>query len=49
MSTIKYWVWLSALRLRPRAKQLMLDHFAQDPMETHRPPKAVFLDGKQVR
>ena len=23
--------------------------FAQDPMETHRPPKAVFLDGKQVR
>ena len=35
MSTIKYWVWLSALRLRPRAKQLMLDHFAQDPMELY--------------
>lgn len=31
MAAIKYWVWLSALRMRPRAKQLLLEHFQGDP------------------
>ena len=31
MAAIKYWVWLSALRMRPNAKQMLLDHFQGDP------------------
>lgn len=31
MAAIKYWVWLSALRMRPRAKQLLLTHMHGDP------------------
>ena len=31
MAAIKYWVWLSALRMRPRAKQLLLEHMHGDP------------------
>lgn len=31
MAAIKYWVWLSALRMRPEGKQLLLDHFHGDP------------------
>lgn len=31
MAAIKYWVWLSALRMRPAAKQLLLEHFHGDP------------------
>ena len=31
MAAIKYWVWLSALRLQPRAKKLLMEHFHNDP------------------
>ena len=31
MAAIKYWVWLSALRMRPNAKQMLLDHFQGNP------------------
>ena len=31
MAAIKYWVWLSALRMRPAAKQMLLEHFHGDP------------------
>ena len=31
MAAIKYWVWLSALRMRPNVKQKLLDHFQGDP------------------
>ncbi len=31
MAAIKYWVWLSALRMRPAAKILLLRHFGDDP------------------
>ena len=31
MAAIKYWVWLSALRVRPAAKQKLLEHFHGDP------------------
>ncbi len=31
MAAIKYWVWLSALRMRPIAKQKLLEHFQGDP------------------
>ena len=31
MAAIKYWVWLSALRMRPVAKIKLLDHFGYDP------------------
>ena len=31
MAAIKYWVWLSALRMRPTAKQKLLEHFHGDP------------------
>lgn len=35
MAAIKYWVWLSALPLRPRAKCLLLERFHNDPMELY--------------
>lgn len=35
MAAIKYWVWLSALRIRPKAKHLLLAHFDGDPMELY--------------
>jgi len=35
MAAIKYWVWLSALRMRPKAKHLLLNHFDGDPMELY--------------
>lgn len=31
MAAIKYWVWLSALRLSPKSKQALLEHFQGDP------------------
>lgn len=31
MAAMKYWIWLSALRMRPNAKQLLLEHFHGDP------------------
>lgn len=31
MAAMKYWVWLSALRMRPAAKQMLLAHFHGDP------------------
>ncbi len=31
MAAIKYWVWLSALRMRPRAKKLLFEHMQGDP------------------
>lgn len=31
MAAIKYWVWLSALRIRPVAKHMLLEHFHGDP------------------
>lgn len=31
MAAIKYWVWLSALRLAPKSKQALMDHFHGDP------------------
>ena len=31
MAAIKYWVWLSALRLSPKSKQALMDHFYGDP------------------
>ena len=31
MAAIKYWVWLSALRLSPKSKQGLLEHFHGDP------------------
>lgn len=31
MAAIKYWVWLSALRMRPEGKQKLLAHFHGDP------------------
>lgn len=35
MAVIKYWVWLSALTLHPRVKQLLLDRFHGNPMELY--------------
>lgn len=35
MAAIKYWVWLSALDLRPRTKLVLLDRFHGDPMELY--------------
>lgn len=35
MAAIKYWVWLSALHVRPKAKHLLLEHFNGDPMELY--------------
>lgn len=32
MAGIKYWVWLSALQMRPKAKYLLLSAFDSDPM-----------------
>lgn len=31
MAAIKYWVWLSALRLSPKSKQALMEHFHGDP------------------
>ena len=39
MSTLKYWVWLSALHLRPKAKQLLLSKFHDDPMALYYAPE----------
>ncbi len=35
MAAIKYWVWLSALRVRPSVKYRLLGHFNGDPMELY--------------
>lgn len=35
MAAIKYWVWLSALDLRPRTKLMLLERFHGDPMELY--------------
>lgn len=32
MAGIKYWIWLSALNMRPKAKGLLLERFHGDPM-----------------
>lgn len=31
MAAIKYWVWLSALRLSPKSKRCLMEHFQEDP------------------
>lgn len=38
MSTIKYWVWLSALNLEPSKKLRLLDAFNQNPMDIYYAP-----------
>lgn len=43
MAAIKYWVWLSALRMRPRAKHLLLEHFDGDPMALYYAEEARLL------
>ena len=35
MSIMRYWVWLSALHTRPRAKLLLLERFGNDPMKLY--------------
>ena len=32
---MRYWVWLSALHTRPRAKLLLLERFGNDPMKLY--------------
>lgn len=43
MAAIKYWVWLSALRMRPRAKKLLLEHMQGDP------EKLYYADAANIR
>ena len=42
MAGIKYWVWLSALQMRPKAKYLLLSAFDSDPMALY------FTEEKQL-
>lgn len=47
MAAMKYWVWFSALRLSPKSKQALMDHFHQDPERIYfsTPQQILKVDG----
>lgn len=49
MSTLKYWVWLSALRIRPWAKHLFLERFDRDPANIYYATEEELLRVEGVR
>lgn len=43
MAAIKYWIWLSALRLAPKTKRALMEHFHSDPERMYYATEAEIL------
>ena len=48
MAAIKYWVWLSALRLSPKSKQALMEHFHDDPEKMYYSTQEEILSVKGI-